>query len=115
MVESLAESVANARPIHVGLFGDKSCCDEPEPLARILEAIPECNWEPVMAAEVQTNRLERFDLVIFPGGRGHRQAAALGDDGRRVIREFVRAGGGFLGICAAPSWPPLSTIGVWDW
>ena len=28
------------------------------------------------------------------------QAAALGDKGRRAVLEFVRAGGGYVGICA---------------
>jgi glutamine amidotransferase-like uncharacterized protein len=51
------------------------------------------------AADVRANRLGRFDVVVFPGGRGHRQASALGDEGRRAIRDFVRAGG-CVGICA---------------
>jgi len=100
LIDSLVESAAAARRIRVGLFHEKSCCDEPEPLARILEAIPSCNWELVTAAEAQANRLGRFDVFIFPGGRGHRQAEALGSNGRRAVQDFVRAGGGFVGICA---------------
>jgi glutamine amidotransferase-like uncharacterized protein len=100
LIDSIVGSAAAARRIRVGLFRDQSCCDAPEPLARILEAIPLCNWEPVTAAEIQADRLGRFDVVIFPGGGGRRQSAALGDEGRRVVRDFVRAGGGFVGICA---------------
>lgn len=39
-------------------------------------------------------------MVIFPGGSGKQQATALQDKGRKAIREFVRAGGGYVGICA---------------
>jgi glutamine amidotransferase-like uncharacterized protein len=100
LIGSLAGSGAAVRPIRVGLFSDKSSCDQPEPLARILESIRLCNWKPVTPGEIQADGLGRFDVVVFPGGGGRRQAAALGEEGRRTVREFVRAGGGFVGICA---------------
>ena len=33
------------------------------------------------AEEVRNGSLEQFDLVIFPGGSGSRQAAGIGEDG----------------------------------
>ena len=45
LVRSLAKSVAIVRPLHVGIFNERSCCDEPEPLFRILDAIPSCTRE----------------------------------------------------------------------
>jgi glutamine amidotransferase-like uncharacterized protein len=100
LVASLATRAALARPMRAGVFSEPSCCDEPGPLTRILESIPACKWQLATAAEIQANRLDHFDVLIVPGGRGHRQAAALGEEGRRVVRDFVRAGGGFVGICA---------------
>jgi glutamine amidotransferase-like uncharacterized protein len=100
LVDSLAASTAAARPIRAGIFSDNSCCDDPGPLTRVLDSISSCNWELLKAADIRANRLGGLDVLIFPGGRGHRQAAALGEDGRREVRDFVRAGGGFVGICA---------------
>src|SRR5439155_16154793 len=37
---------------------------------------------------------------LFSGGLGGTQGRALGEDGREEVREFVRGGGGYLGICA---------------
>ncbi len=103
---------ASARAqIRVGVFSAKGCCDDPEHLARILEAIPLCTWELVTAAEIEADRLARFDVVIFPGGGGHRQANALGSEGRRAVQDFVREGGGFVGICAGAF---LATAG-YEW
>jgi glutamine amidotransferase-like uncharacterized protein len=99
-IDSLAKSAAATRPIRVGLFNDKSCCDEPGPLSRILESIPLCTWELVLAAEIVASHLAQFDVVIFPGGRAHLQAKALGEHGRRVVQEFVHNGGGYVGVCA---------------
>ena len=43
--------------------------------------------------------LAQFDLVVFPGGSGSRQAAALEQEGRGAVWRFVEAGGGYLGVC----------------
>ncbi|MFB4359235.1 BPL-N domain-containing protein [Pantoea sp. BS_8] len=45
--------------------------------------------------------LRQFDLYIQPGGGQDIPAAyaALGEEGVRAIRQFVRSGKGFLGLC----------------
>lgn len=50
--------------------------------------------------EIRAGQLSRFDLVVFPGGSGSRQAAALEKTGREKVRRFVEEGGGYLGVCA---------------
>ena len=54
----------------------------------------------VGAEDIGDGVLNQFDLVIFPGGSGSKQAAALQPAGRVVVQKFVKDGGGFLGICA---------------
>src|SRR5262249_31175158 len=44
--------------------------------------------------------LKDFDVVIFTGGSGSAQAKTIGEKGREEVREFVRRGGGYVGICA---------------
>jgi glutamine amidotransferase-like uncharacterized protein len=102
LVQSLAKSAAVVRPLHVGIFNERSCCDEPQLLFRILDAIPSCTRE-LLSVEIvqsQPDRLARFDVLIFPGGRAHKQADALGKNARRAIKDFIRSGGGYVGICA---------------
>ncbi|MDP6779882.1 MAG: BPL-N domain-containing protein [Candidatus Latescibacteria bacterium] len=44
---------------------------------------------------------DRYDVFYFPGGGKSRiLAKALGKEGQDRIREFVRSGGGYLGICS---------------
>lgn len=50
--------------------------------------------------EVGTRDLAEFDVIIFSGGSGSAQARAIGDNGRKNVRQFVERGGGYLGICA---------------
>ena len=43
--------------------------------------------------------LDYSDLLIVPGGWASDKTAALGQEGRDAVREFVRSGGSYLGIC----------------
>jgi glutamine amidotransferase-like uncharacterized protein len=54
----------------------------------------------ITAKEIGKADLDKFDVLIHPGGSGSGQAKALGDDGRERVRQFVRRGGGYVGICA---------------
>jgi hypothetical protein len=44
--------------------------------------------------------LPHFQLLIVPGGLASKEAAAIGEAGRQRIQQFVRQGGGYMGICA---------------
>ena len=51
-------------------------------------------------AEVRSDVLRQFDVVVFPGGSASKQAGAIGEAGREAVRDFVRRGGGYFGVCA---------------
>lgn len=50
--------------------------------------------------DVRSDGLDGIHVVIFTGGRGGQQGEALGPEGRQIIRDFVAAGGGYIGVCA---------------
>ena len=54
----------------------------------------------ITAKEIRDGSLAKYVVLIHPGGSGMGQSQALGDDGRKRVRLFVRDGGGFVGICA---------------
>ncbi len=49
---------------------------------------------------IREGGLKDFDVVIFTGGSGGKQAGTLGVVGREQVRRFIEAGGGYIGICA---------------
>lgn len=51
-------------------------------------------------ADLNADVLNQFDVLVFPGGSGSRQAAAIGEAGADNVRDFVKGGGGYVGICA---------------
>jgi hypothetical protein len=65
----------------------------------------------VSLADIAGGGLRSFDVLVFPGGQSKRQAEELGESGRHAVREFVEAGGGYVGICAGAN---LATT-TFDW
>ncbi|SQC93795.1 Uncharacterized conserved protein [Cedecea neteri] len=60
--------------------------------------------------------LSKFDLYVQPGGGQDIPAAydAIGDDGAQAIREFVRRGKGYLGLCMGAYLADKDWIGLID-
>lgn len=50
--------------------------------------------------QVIENDLSRFDLIIFSGGGASKQGTAIGEQGREKLRNYIKNGGSYLGICA---------------
>lgn len=82
------------------------CDDNPDPakgptnLLRILSTEAGFAAKRITSQEIREGGLDGFDVLIMPGGSGSKQAARLEKAGREKIREFVRSGGGYVGICA---------------
>ena len=72
----------------------------PRNLQEVMKAIPRSLTWRVGPSDIREGALSHFDVVIFPGGSGSKQAAALGIEGRSQVSTFVERGGGFVGICA---------------
>jgi len=57
------------------------------------------DFELLTAEQIRTGALDGSDVLFVPGGWASDKILSLGDEGARRIREFVRAGGGYLGFC----------------
>lgn len=87
--------------VRVALFNDDGAFGEGIP--RITEQLgkaPDVRMTMVTGKEIASGVLKDFDVVIFSGGSGSREAAAIGEAGREEVRRFVHEGGGYVGICA---------------
>ncbi len=69
-------------------------------LDQILRGMKHVLVRRVGARDIRDGVLSRFDITIFPGGSGSKQASALESNGRAAVQQFVKRGGGYLGICA---------------
>jgi len=85
----------------IALFDDEGTGDgDPVNIEMTLRELPGALVWRVGGEDVRAGALTGFDLVVFPGGSGSRQAKSLGTEGRKQVRRFVEDGGGFVGVCA---------------
>ena len=91
-----------AAPIKVAVFdGDgvgKSC-------ANLISTLTEPENTDIKLTRITTQdildgQLSEIDVLIHSGGSGSKQGNDLGEEGRKMIRQYIEQGGGFLGVCA---------------
>lgn len=84
----------------IGCFDGTGTGGSRDNLYRIADASPDLTLHQLGPQEMRSDVLEQFDVLIFPGGSGSKQAKAIGEQGREAVSDFVRSGGGYLGVCA---------------
>ena len=86
--------------IRVAVYTDAGTSKDLTAVLKALAKFPELAVETLKVKDIQAGRLSEFALVVFPGGSGGGEGRALGEEGRERVRQFVREGKGYIGICA---------------
>lgn len=99
--KTIVSPPAKPKPVKVGIFDGKGAPgDGINNVINVLKTLPEAQVTRIPAAEMGTIDLKQFDVVVFSGGSGSQQSKSIGEAGLRNVREYVRSGGGYCGICA---------------
>lgn len=84
--------------LNVGVFDGKGASEEK--VVEVIAANQKIYVAHLGPADMKPVVLKQFDVLLFPGGSGSKQAKDIGAEGRESIRQFVDQGGGVVGICA---------------
>jgi hypothetical protein len=96
-----ATQPADGKVIHVAVYEDTGSPELSTVAAEnALKISPTFVCKRVTAEDIRNGALTGMDVFLQPGGSGSAQAKKLEEPGREKIREFVKAGGGYVGICA---------------
>jgi len=100
LLEIIPDGSAPCEPIRVAIYSGPGGSGK-----GAFRCLSECKYiEPqkVSPNDIQNGILQEgnFDVVLHPGGSGSGQAKAIGEKGRENVRDFVKNGGGYVGICA---------------
>lgn len=96
-----ARAVSGLRPLVVAVLDAPGVGREALSTAiAAIDAAPPLSARVITPTDVRAGRLHGANALLVTGGRGSRQGRALGEDGRAAVRQFVREGGGYVGICA---------------
>ncbi|MCC7495575.1 MAG: hypothetical protein IT204_24710 [Fimbriimonadaceae bacterium] len=86
--------------IYDGPGASSSIGRDPYWLTRSVSHLPWLELHLCGPEDLQAGALSQFDAVIFGGGLASEQAKALGAAGLQRVRDYVRGGGGLVGVCA---------------
>ena len=89
-----------AGKIAVGVYLDKGAGPSVNDLLRALTKFEQVAVTKLTAEQIRSGGLAGLDILMQPGGSGGGQGRNLDEPGREKIRNFVREGGGYIGICA---------------
>jgi len=97
----LGLGAAEVPVIKVAVYEDKGATGKGIPcVTEIMSRTHDIKLTRLKGADIAAGGLRGYDLVMFTGGSGSAEAAGLGEKGREEVRDFVRNGGGYVGICA---------------
>lgn len=97
----LGLQAADVPVIKVAVYDDKGATGKGIPcVTDIAGKTADIKLTRLKGADIAAGGLKGYDLVVFTGGSGSAEAAGLGEKGREEVRDFVRNGGGYVGICA---------------
>jgi putative intracellular protease/amidase len=92
---------AKAAAVRIAIFDGKGApAGGVENVCDRVKSMPGSTITLVKPEAIAAGALKDYDVVVFSGGSGGTQAKSLGEAGREKVREFVRGGGGYVGICA---------------
>lgn len=69
-------------------------------VVNVLKPFPQVSVTVAKPESFATLTSATCDVVVFPGGSGSGQSKGIGEAGLKNVREFVKQGGGYVGICA---------------
>lgn len=89
------------KPLKVAIYdGGGSSKAGVEKVSQAVASILQSKVTLITPEEMGTVDLKAFDAVVFCGGSASVQAKNIGESGLNNVREYVRGGGGYVGICA---------------
>lgn len=69
-------------------------------VARLLFHSPQLDVTMLDGKDIRDGALDKLDLLVIPGGSSAAQFKAMRASGAAKVREFVRNGGSYVGVCA---------------
>ncbi|WP_395752323.1 BPL-N domain-containing protein [Prosthecobacter sp.] len=99
-MKSIIAAPEKIRPIKVGIYrGPGAPQGGGDNVANVLKPFPQAQVVILSEKDVATLNLSAYDVLVFPGGSGGGQSKGIGEAGLKNVRDFVRNGGGYVGIC----------------
>lgn len=95
-------SHAAQRALKVGIYAERGAVgpEGVETLASIVRDMPGATVDLHTSVTFRAVDLSKYDVLMFPGGSGKKIAGTMGPEAVERVRDYIRGGGGAVGVCA---------------
>lgn len=87
------------KTVDVALYSDKGCWDNSVTAAQKMYEWMGLSVELVNSEYINDNSLSDFKIISFPGGDMYQYSQDISTNGKEMIKEFIKTGGGYIGLC----------------
>ncbi|WP_395737167.1 BPL-N domain-containing protein [Prosthecobacter sp.] len=99
-MKTIIAAPEKTRPIKVGIYrGPGAPQGGGDNVINVLKPYPQAQVVVLSEKDIATLNLSAYDVLVFPGGSGGGQSKGIGEAGLKNVRDFVKNGGGYVGIC----------------
>ncbi|MDR1384335.1 MAG: hypothetical protein LBJ67_10920, partial [Planctomycetaceae bacterium] len=84
----------------VAIYDDKGVTEGSKKAIETILVNCHCVCELIDVEAICQGKLTDYDTLIVPGGVSNDMAEKIGSKGKEAIRNYVKSGGGYIGICA---------------
>lgn len=99
-MKSIIPAPVQTRELTVGIYcGPGSPRSGVDNVLNVLKPFPKVKTVVLSGQDVGGLNISAYNVLVFPGGSGSGQSKGIGEAGLKNVREFVKQGGGYVGIC----------------
>lgn len=100
--KAAAEKTSSVQPkLRVALYVDRgSSGGGVFHWAKLIEFSPQAELVTITGQDIRDGKLKSVDVLLMPGGYPTRQYGSMKPEGIKILREWVKNGGGYVGSCA---------------
>ncbi len=112
--QELSSSPSDLSDINVAVYGDVGVLSSSTQALENMFLWMNATVNIVYAFQIQNGTLDSYDLIAFPGGSAPIYFQSLGDEGLDIVRDFVRNGGSYFGICGGSMFGTNAGLGLFN-
>ncbi|MFW9786178.1 MAG: BPL-N domain-containing protein [Candidatus Thorarchaeota archaeon] len=112
--QELPSTLSDLSDTKVAIFGGVGVLDSSKDALESMFLWANASVDIVYAFQILNGTLDSYDIVVFPGGSAVSYSQGLGTEGLDVIREFVRNGGSYFGICGGSLFATNAVLGLFN-
>ncbi|MFX0002322.1 MAG: BPL-N domain-containing protein [Candidatus Hodarchaeota archaeon] len=95
----VAQTHTDLEGVNIAIYNDNGILTSSEIALRHMFEWMNATVSNINVDEILNGNLNDCDILVYPGGYYTTYSASLGEEGREIVKRFIKNGGSYFGIC----------------